>query len=381
MKRDIEPTILEDLKTKIVLLTGPRQSGKTTISKQITDSYDYLNVDSMEDLNKITKKYWDRDKELLILDEFHKFKNWKRFIKGVYDTEGLKPKIMITGSAKIDSFKNVGDSLAGRYFKHRLYPIDINEACKCNPSITQEEAFELIMHCSGFPEPFLKGEISFYKRWVKSHTEIILQQDLIDLTAVREISSITVLASLLKERVGSGVNYTNLAQDLQTTPKTVKKWVDLLENMYMFFRITPYHKNIARSLLKEPKVYCYDIASISDPGARLENLVAISLLKRLHFLEDTQGCLTALNYCRTKDGKEIDFLVQIESNFYLIEVKSSDDQVSKSFKYFKGFFEKARCIQLVKNLDKEYSNSSGTKVYNLVSWLKNIDKHLVYCQE
>jgi len=293
----------------------------------------------------------------------------------VYDTEGLQPKILITGSAKLDTFKNVGDSLAGRYFKYRLYPLDLYEVCNVL-GVNPEEAFNILINCSGFPEPFLKGEKNYYKRWCKTYTEIMLQQDLIDLTAVKEIKSITLLSMLLRERIGSGINYANLAKDLQVNPASIKNWIAILENMYMFFQITPYHHKIARSLLKEPKVYCYDIAAVKDPAAQLENLVALSLLKYLNYLEDSQGHEVALHYCRTKDGKEIDFLVKVEQNIYLIEVKTSETKISKNFAYFAKYFDNLKCIQLVKNLDREYSNQQGYQVCKLIDWLAKIDQYI-----
>lgn len=376
MQRYIEQHIVRDLNDKIILLMGPRQSGKTTLSKQITDSFEYLNMDNNEHMVNITKKFWDRNKELLILDEFHKFANWKRFIKGVYDTEGLNPKILITGSAQLNTFKNVGDSLAGRYFSFRLYPIDIFEACN-QLGFDKLDAFTRLITCGGFPEPFLKGEKNYYNRWYKTHNEIMLRQDLIDLTAIKNITTVTMLAEMLKQRIGGNINYANLASDLHVNPGSVKNWLDILENMYMFFKITPYHNNIARSLLKEPKIYCYDIGLVKDSAAQLENLVALSLLKYLHFLEDTKGYEVALHDCRTKDGREIDFLAKVNNNIYLLEVKTSEDKLSKHFSYFNKFFEKAKCIQLVKNLTRPYQSPEGFMVCDLVDWLANIDKNLL----
>lgn len=376
MKRSVSDSILEDLEHKIVLLTGPRQCGKTTLSKQLGLTYEYLNMDNHQDVAKVGRKQWDRKKELLILDEFHKYKNWKRFIKGVYDTEGLSPKLLITGSAKMDTFKKVGDSLAGRYFSHRLYPLDIKEACDAL-TITPNEACEVLMQCSGFPEPFLKGSEDYYQKWHNTHYDIMLKQDLIDLTNVRDLKTIQVLAAVLSSRVGGGINYTNIASDLQVSPNSVRKWIEVLEDMYMIFQITPYHQNIARSLLKEPKIYCYDVATVEGRGAKLENMVALSLLKRIHFLQDTLGKRVALHYCRTRNGHEIDFLVKVGSNTYLIEVKSGDDELSRHFDYFAGFFDHPKCIQLVKDLKKPYSNERGYEVVDLVEWLATIDQHIV----
>src|SRR3989338_1134774 len=205
----------------------------------------------------------------------------------------------------------MGDSLAGRYFQFRLHPLDLKEAMQFYAHDT-EKLFEQLWQCGGFPEPFLKNNITYYKRWRRSHLDIILLQDLIDLYTGRDIQVIESLVLLLKNRVGATVSYANLARDLERDPNTIKRWLQLLENLYVIFRVTPYHQNIARSLLKEPKYYFYDIAQVEgNEGARLENLVALSLLKELHFMEDTLGATTQLNYLRTKDGKEIDFIVSI----------------------------------------------------------------------
>ena len=281
MERLIQTNICRDLPLKIILLTGPRQCGKTTLAKNLGKTYDYLNYDSGEDRLALAKKAWDRQKQLVIFDELHKMKQWKRWLKGIYDTEGLSPNILVTGSAKLNTYKKVGDSLAGRYFHFRLHPLDMKEASKYWRA-DLEEIFNRLYHCSGFPEPFLHDDLNYYKRWRRSHLDIILRQDLLDLHSIRDIQAIETLVLLLKNRVGSPVSYANLARDLERDPNTIKRWLILLENLYVIFRVTPFHQKVARSLLKEPKFYFYDIAQVEgDKGARLENLVACALLKEL----------------------------------------------------------------------------------------------------
>ena len=176
---------------------------------------------------------------------------------------------------------------------------------------------------------------------------------------------------LLKSRVGAPVSYANLARDLERDANTVKRWLLLLENLYVIFRVTPYHQNIARSLLKEPKFYFYDIAQVEgDKGARLENLLACALLKELQFIEDTTGEKTALHYLRTKDGKELDFLVCIENRpTHLIEAKWSDGDPAPAFKHFRQFFPEAKQIQLVKELKREMTFPNGLEIRALIPWL------------
>ena len=144
----------------------------------------------------------------------------------------------------------------------------------------------------------------------------------------------------------------------------------LLEELYIIYRVTPYHNNIARSILKEPKYYFYDHAQIQDPSARLENIVANALLKQLHFIQDTQGEKSDLHFVRTKDGKEIDFLVSIDHQpRYLIEVKTSDDNPATGFAHFEKMLPNIEKIQLVLNLKREKTFPNGLAIRSLIPWL------------
>lgn len=222
---------------------------------------------------------------------------------------------------------------------------------KCLSGQDWEKLFQQLWQCSGFPEPFLKDNPTYYKRWRRSHLDIILRQDLLELYTGRDIQAIETLVLLLKSRIGSTVSYANLARDLERDPNTIKRWLQLLENLYVIFRVTPYHKNIARSLLKEPKFYFYDHTYAEDDGARLENLVACALLKELQFIEDTQGTNSSLHYLRTKDGKEIDFLICIEGKAtHLLEIKWSDVTPNNNFHHFTQYLPQAKKVQLVKEL-------------------------------
>ena len=374
MKRYLEKYILKDLKKKIVLLTGPRQTGKTTLSKMLISDYDYFNYDSSEDRLSLLEKSWDRSKNLVIFDELHKLKNWKSWLKGIYDTEGVPPAIIVTGSAKLDSYRKAGDSLAGRFFQFRLHPLDLKEI---NNSIKPENLdaeLDKLLNIGGFPEPFLDGDLLFYNRWKKSHLDIIIKQDLIDLENVQQITSIEILIQLLRKRVGSPVSYSSLAGDLQCSDKTIKRWLTILENMYVIFRVSPFHKNIARSILKTPKFYFYDTGQVvGDSGAKLENLVACALLKEIHYLADCYGKEKSLYYLKNKDGKEIDFCITDNQNpGLLIEVKWRDEKISPNFNIFQKFFPKVEMIQIVKNLKREKTFPNGVEVRSAHRWLSRL---------
>lgn len=371
MKRSLEPLIRKDLDEKIVLLSGPRQVGKTTLSKALyPQSSEYFNIDHDEHRMLIRKMAWRRDCDLVIFDELHKLKKWKNWIKGVYDADGVRPRLLVTGSARLDAFRKSGDSLAGRFYSYRLHPCSVAELKGVMP---EEEALEHILRFGGFPEPLLKGSESAAKRWRRSHADRILREDLLDIASVRDLKGIGTLVELLRNSVGSTISYDSLARDLQVSPHTVKHWIGMLESLYILFVVTPYSRNIARSLLKAPKVYFYDTGSVKDePGARFENSVACALQKRLHFLEDTIGEKCALHYVRDKEKREVDFLTVRDSALeFLIETKVSNPDIAY-LKHFRNFLAKAKPILLVKEIKRELQ-LEGIQVKKASRWLQGLE--------
>jgi uncharacterized protein len=376
MKRLITSGILTDLDSKIVLLSGPRQVGKTTLAQSLCPEYTYLNYDIPEHRKIISRKSWVKDAPLLILDELHKMPKWKSFLKGVFDLDkskkGTEQKIIVTGSSRLDISRKMGDSLAGRHFMYRLNPLTPKELHFAGEDISLQE----ILKYSGFPEPLLKKDLTFYKRWQGAHLDIILRQDLLDLEQVRNISQIELLVELLKDRVGSPCSYSSLAEDLQVSPATVKKWLTILENLYVVFRITPFHGNIGRSLLKAPKYYFYDIGRVPDSGgARFENLVALCIKSEVEYLKDTAGRKLELFYLRNKDKYEIDFLVrENKSNILMLEAKVSETTPDSSFRVFtkNEQFSCGTRVQLVQADTERQETQSGIKIESANEWLKRI---------
>ncbi len=349
MKRPQHDILVRDLDKKMVFLTGPRQVGKTTLAKSLSSQWPklyYLNYDSERDRPVIFRQEWDRKAPLVVLDEVHKLKKWKSRLKGVYDTEGIPPRILVTGSARMDVYRRGGDSLAGRYFLHRLYPLSVREL---RGQGKPQEILNRLIDLGGFPEPFLGQSEEEAQRWRKQHLERIVREDIQDLEPVKDVQTLLLLVEMLRERVGSPVSYGKLAGDLEISPHTVKRWIQILENMYVLFVVPSYHRNIARAILKEPKIYFYDTGSVrGDRGARLENAVAVSLRKWLHFLEDTKGIETRLHYLRDKEKREVDFAVFKDGKLdILLEVKSTDTALSKSLAYYHQRLKPRESLQLV----------------------------------
>lgn len=370
IRRSISESLKLDLDKKVILLVGPRQVGKTTLSKSLFDDYEYLNYDNEKHRAQILKQQWDRSKPLVIFDEIHKMPSWKRWIKGIFDTSDSGQKILVTGSARLDTIKKMGDSLAGRHFTYHLMPLDFKEI-KSN----KLNDFQNLIKYSGFPEPFFEATDRFQLNWQKSHNDLIIRQDLLSFDSIRDINSIELLVTMLKPRVSSPLSYNSLAIDLQRDPKTIQKWMMHLENLFLIFKLVPFSKNIARSVLKEPKYYFFDFTRLDEnPGGKIENIVALSLKKEVHFLNEVLGIESELFYLKQKGAKELDFYIKRKNlPDVLIEVKSSDSEVSPAFNVFDKFFSKPIKIQLVLNLRKEFSNTNQVRVLDLVKYLSDFD--------
>ena len=349
--RKITPLIEEYLDEKIILLSGPRQVGKTSLSKSIRSRYQYFNFDLAEDRQLILEKSWARDRQLVIFDEIHKMKKWKQWIKGIYDTEKGKNLYLLTGSSRMDTFKKVGDSLAGRHVSVRLNPFSVKELAAKNPN----SVFRDMLTLGSFPEPFLSGSARKAALWRKSHLDIIVRQDLIQLENIRDLMSIELLIETLKRRVGQQIVYKNIADELSVSPHTVKKWIEILESLFVVFVVYPYTKNVLDAVKKEAKVYFYDTGQVTaDECFKIENLVALHLLKRNQFLEDTEGKKIRLAYLRDKRKREIDFVIEEDGKLtHLIEVKKANDQFNPHLNYFSERLKPSVAVQLVLDLKRE----------------------------
>ncbi len=331
--RYLQSQISKDLVEKMAFVGGPRQVGKTTLSRQIIKQKNsYLNWDNVEHRSSIIKNQLPTHLNELIFDEIHKFANWRGFMKGLYDTYGEQIKIIVTGSARLDHFKKGGDSLFGRYHYFRLHPFSLRELSP-NPHPDDVNA---LLNLGGFPEPILKGSQRSYRRWSLERLHRVVYTDINDLENIKEISLMETLIHALNDRVGSALSVESLRQDLQVNHNTISRWLDILEALYICYRISPMGGSRIRAVKKEKKLYLWDWAQINDPGARFENMVASQLLKYCHFIEDTEGYPMELCYIRDRDGREVDFVV-IQNNqpLFAVECKVADRSLSKAIKYFK----------------------------------------------
>ncbi len=359
----------------MVFLGGPRQVGRTTLAKTLISEGGpfaggaYFNWDNDEDRKRILQKSWLQTGPLVVFDELHKYSRWKQWMKGVYDSKQGDQQYMVTGSARLDVYKRGGDSLLGRYHYWRLHPFTLDEL---PPHIAATEGYERLLELGGFPEPFLSGNEREARRWRRERFDRVLREDIQSLELIRDIQMLSLFVDALRERVGGMVTFANIAQDLQIAPVTAKNWLNVLEKMYLVFPVYPLTRNVPRAIQKPPKVYFFDNADVlGDRGARLENLVATTLLKRLHFIEDYYGYRCSLHYIRDKEGREVDFVTVIDNVVEdLIEVKNTDDTISHSLKYYSARLKPKRTVQLVGNIRRAFQQGDII-VMNPVEFFKD----------
>ncbi len=371
-KRYIQKKIERDLDKKMVFIGGPRQVGKTTLSHLIGNSkykkFSYLNWDNPEDKKKILSAQFDPEAKLLIFDEIHKYKKWKNYIKGQFDKYKERFSILVTGSARLDLYRKGGDSLMGRYYYYRLHPFSLAEMLfaetaniepfselQFRENASSFSEFEKMFIFGGFPEPLFSEDLETLRRWQNQKMDRLIKEDIRDIENVRDLSALQILAETLPNRVGSALSLNSLREDLEVAFGTIKLWVDILERFYYHFRIYPFSTSAIRSLRKEPKMYLWDWSQVPDEGAKLENMVGSHLLKLCHYLYDDKGFKAELFYLRDIEKREVDFLVAIDKKPWMaIEIKNSDQNVSKNLHYFGKKLAIPFLYQLVKTADVDF---------------------------
>jgi predicted AAA+ superfamily ATPase len=207
------------------------------------------------------------------------------------------------------------------------------------------------------------------KRWSREYQTRVINEDIVGMERVSDISLMDRLAMRLPCLVGSPLSINSLREDLQVSHQTVSRWVDILERLYLLFRIYPFGSPILRAVKKEAKHYHYDWTQVDSPGARLENLVAMHLYALCLRVGDTQGRDVELRYFRDIDKREVDFVV-IEKNRTLcfIEVKTADESIAPGLKYLKTRFPDVPAIQVVLNCATDNVDKGGFRIVSVKSF-------------
>jgi uncharacterized protein len=384
MNRYLENSIRKDLFKKMILLTGPRQVGKTTLSRNLQQEQPnsiYLNYDTPADRAIMLAQTWPQRAPLLILDEIHKMPNWKAWLKGVFDgranNDGIHQKILVTGSARMDTFRQSGESLAGRYYSWRLHPISVRE-WREQTTASPAQALTHLLERGGFPEPALAESDDDAQRWRRAYFSDLIREDVLEFSRLHEVNAMRLFAQILQQRVGSPLSIASIARDMAVAPKTLTRYLEILEALYIVFIVRPWSRNITRATLMQPKVYFFDTGLVKgDAGVRFENLTACHLLKHVHWQQDALGKQTDLHYIRTKDGAEVDFALSDANGenpvlTHLIECKLSDAKPHTALKRFALEQPNAVAVQVVRDLRHE-QDINGLQVRDAAAWLNQLD--------
>ena len=332
IKRKIESTILEAAKYfPVITVTGPRQSGKTTMLKQI---FPHLHYYSLEDLD--TRSFAMEDpvrflhlhEDGMILDEVHNYPELLSYIQGIVDEQPHK-KFVLSGSSNFALLKKVSQSLAGRSGVFELMPLSIEEVkgqieyVDDADQLLYQGLYPAVCSCKNIPK-FL------YPSYVKTY----LERDVRDLLNVKDIRLFNMCLKLCAGRIGSVFNASEIAGEIGVSSKTIQAWVSILQASYVVYLLPPYFENSRKRLTKSPKMYFCDtglactllgiesaeqLAFDKMRGHLFENLIVVELLKR----RLNEGKESNLYFYRDSNQNEVDILVNNGSSLDAIEVKSA----------------------------------------------------------
>lgn len=405
LTRELERFLAEE--RKMALVAGPRQVGKTTLAKQLLSSAGqeskYFNWDIESHRKAILKDpetFWSAfgpeprgRSPRIALDEIHKYPRWKRFLKGLYDSVGAKAEIVATGSGRLDVYQRGGDSLFGRSGLYRLHPFTLGELLasdrRAGPgpdgfwsellgsgaAAGAEGALGDLERLTGFPEPLFAGTDRRLRRWRRARRQLVLREDLRDLSRVRDLGLVEALVALLPERIGAPLSLNALSEELGVAYGSVRVWIETLARLYFLFVVRPYAGRLARTLRKEAKVYLFDFSEIEAPGPRFENLVALHVLKLCDAWNDWGHGDFELRYVRDKEKREVDFLVTESGKPYLLlEAKHSGLGFSPSLMYFSERLKPDHAVQLARQAPPDLARKgpSGALLVSASRFLSRI---------
>ena len=367
-ERLLASQVKKDLEKKMVFIGGARQVGKTTLAKSLIDkSGTYLNWDITEHREMILKGEIPVS-EMIVFDEIHKFKEWRQYIKGIFDRYGNDKKILVTGSARLDYYRHGGDSLQGRYHYLRMFPLSAAEL-----KINNYNDLIVLFNLGGFPEPFFSGSEIESRRWSREYRTRLIQEDIVSLENTTELQKIELMMLRLPELVGSPLSINSLREDLNVSHKAVASWIEILERLYAVFRIPPVESNLLRAVKKEQKHYHYDWTLVKDEGLRFENMVAVHLLKWVSWQADAFGREVELRYFRDIDKREVDFVV-VENGkpVFCVECKLKDTSISKHLLYFINKFPECKAWQITLDNPKNVTTKEGVRIAPAVVFLSEL---------
>jgi len=342
IKRYLEEKILNGLKTdKIIIIYGARQVGKTTLVKKFLNFEKslYLNgdfIDDAEKLDKVTKEMVSRFSsiDLLVIDEAQNIKDIGLKLKVIHDTLP-NLKIIATGSSSFELSNKISEPLTGRHFSYLMYPFSFGEIKDIESTMQESMLYGM------YPDVCLQIQSKNKKEIIERISASYLFKDLLNIEYIKNPKSLEHLLKILASQISSEVSYNELSNTLDMDTKTVSKYIDILEKLFIIFPLNPLSSNTRKSLTKKRKYYFYDlgirnailgdfsdIENRNDKGALWENFCILERLKKNSMLERNPRYY----FFRTYQGDEIDF-IEIENTTVIgFEFKYTKDTVNSKIK-------------------------------------------------
>lgn len=412
LRRSVENYAFDESLTgrHMIFLAGPRQAGKTRLAREWLRAREssplYFNWDDFA-----TRRAYAQDSRFfesaartlgvndpwIVFDEIHKRRNWRDILKGAYDIFQDDFRFLITGSARLDLFRKSGDFLIGRYNLFHLFPFSIHELLQNTtpdflatddtietlarkfelraaekPALEILEAYNSLLQFGPFPEPLLRQNDRFCRKWHMDYFSLVVREDLREISRIVELDKIEKMLLLMPGRIGSPLSMPGLARDIEAAHTSVKSWLEQLKRLYLVFEIRPWFRKINRGLKKEKKWYFLDWYYVSEPAARLENMVAVHLYRYCLALADEGYGEFTLHYVRTLDKKEIDFLVVRNNRPLLaVEVKTGDKTLSPALQDRHKWFGGAATLGI-----QVVDRRGVLKKYPENTWMMSIERFL-----
>jgi len=313
----------------VITITGPRQSGKTTLAKMSFPDYHYIDLEIMQNrmmLKEDPQALLSDPRGRYIIDEFQYVPEVLSIVKGMVDSSALVHQFILTGSNHFVMMQGLSQSLAGRTAIFELLPLSLSEA------YSQRASIDTVMHRGLYPR-LIDQDINpgmFYGAYINTY----LQRDLRTLSHVQNLDSFGRFLSLCASRTGSLLNKHALANDAGVDDKTASNWLSILQSSYIIHLLTPYYGNMGKRLTKIPKLYfldtglaCnllgirdeHDLATHPLRGNIFETLVVTEAIKYYH----NRGVRPPLCFYREASGSEVDLLVTKGGKLLLVEIKSA----------------------------------------------------------
>lgn len=367
-------------KFPIIALTGPRQSGKTTLLKTMFPTYRYVNLENPDtrtfaetDPRSFLKQYDDH----VIFDEVQRVPHLFSYIQSIVDESGRMGQFVFSGSQNFHLMQNITQSLAGRVAIFRLFPFDFQELN--NAGLLQKDYSSHLL--TGFYPAIYDRNIKpadFYPNYIDTY----IQRDVSELIAIHNMSLFRKFLALCATRAGQLLNMSSLANEVGISAPTVKAWLSALENSYIVFLLHPYHKNLSKRIVKSPKLYFYDtgllcnllkIKDISNTnnqsvkGALFENMIISEYIKRLYHKNEKQ---IEPWFWRDSEGNEVDLFIEEPQQNEVVEIKSTGTIMPDLFKGLNYFSDLVRDDTLKKTLVYAGNEHQTRSAAEVVPWFE-----------